>query len=242
MAEHYIFLHGLGLSNSIWEPLIKFAPKSIFAPNLPGHGKCSSPYLNFSAMWKFVENTISISEWGKSILILHSMSAALLPELEASDIRPAGIVLIEGNLIAEDAEWCLNISTKSDDIFEVWFNRFKLNSTMVLRSQLKKQHLESDLIHWAEGFLQVDSTALRQIAKDLLCRSESGASLLAISKLNLPMLYLRGDSSPDWDGGRNMLDRLGVPVINISNSGHYPMLDNPLMTWSAISSLKCRNI
>jgi pimeloyl-ACP methyl ester carboxylesterase len=236
MLKHYIFVHGLGLSGTIWEPLVAMVPCSALAPDLCGHGDGPRGRFDFLSMWRHIEDALPFESWKDSVLVLHSMSAAMLPELVASKILPAAVVLVEGNIISIDADWSRQISDLQLASYENYLCRLRCNHAMVLRSQLRNQHRNIDLVRWSDGFLKVDATALREIAKNLKTRSESGEISRALEQLHMPVCYLRGALSGNWDVGRDLLAQLNIPIFDIEASAHYPMLDNPTATWGAISS------
>lgn len=241
MAKCCIFLHGLGLSSVIWDPLIKILDGDLFALDLQGHGNATKGSYDFHSMWINIKNQIPENCWKNSILVLHSMSAALLPEIAKCSERPSELILIEGNLIDEDLEWSKKICSIPPEKFFIWFERLKRNAPLVLRTQLKTSHQYSDIEAWSKGFSMVDSIALQEIAKNLIATNKSDAIFLAIQKLGIPTYYLRGEYSPNWTKGINLLRSIGVPTLNIPNSGHYPMLDNPAEIRSIINNLRNSN-
>lgn len=227
MNKCCIFLHGLGLSSNIWEPVIRMLECETFAPDLMGHGNAPNGSYDFSSLWLELENTLPRNRLESSILVLHSMATGLLPEIARQNIRPSALILIEGNLISEDLEWSKKIYSMSSEDFEKWIIRFRQNAPTILRTKLKKNHPISDLIKWSEGFRMVDANALREIAKNLITVTKSNSISMAIQNLDIPTYYLRGELSKDWNDGYHLLNALSIPVIKIPNSAHYPMLDNP---------------
>jgi pimeloyl-ACP methyl ester carboxylesterase len=235
-SDRYLFVHGLGLSGSIWANLVQIITLPVHTPDLPGHGAGPRGQYDFGAMWTHIEQHIPHEEWLNTTLVLHSMSSGLLPELVASNTRPAALVLIEGNLTGADTKWSREISCQPREQFDQWFARIRKASTLVLRSQLIGSHDPQDLISWGAGFTEVETDALRQIAANLIERSESGAIARALATLDLPTIYLRGYESRGLDESCALLARLCIPVIKIPGAAHYPMIDNPRATWQAISS------
>jgi pimeloyl-ACP methyl ester carboxylesterase len=234
--RNYVFLHGLGLSHTIWSPLVPLVKGNMISPDLLGHGSSPIGGYSFESLWDFLRDELIPLDWDKTSLIMHSMSAALLPEVLNSKIRPRSICLIEGNLTGEDSHWSRQICQKSPAAYESWLARLRANSGMVLGMQLSTSHNKDDLVFWSSGFKQVDESALRQIAEQLVLRSKSGEILSAIKEIDSPTTYLRGAKSGSWTEGTLLLAKIGVPVIEIPNAGHYPMIDNPSATWESISS------
>ena len=232
---NFVFLHGLGLSNTIWIPLLPLVQGNVFCPDLLGHGNSPIGDYSFESIWQSIRDELGFLDWSKTTLIMHSMSSALLPEIVKSNISPKSIYLIEGNLIAEDSEWSRQICQKPEAVYAAWLLRLRANSATVLGMKLRSRHPKNDLILWSSGFKQVNGIALLQIAERLVLSSESGEITTAIGEIDSLTFYLRGSESTAWMEGEGILNRLGVPLIKIPGAGHYPMLDNPSATWAAIS-------
>lgn len=234
--ENFVFLHGLGLSNTIWTPLLQLVQGTVFCPNLLGHGDAPNGDYSFESIWKSIEAELGCLDWSKTALIMHSMSAALLPAILKSKVSPKSIYLIEGNLIADDADWSRQICKKPSSMYSTWLERLRVNSSTVLGMNLIGSHKKNDLLFWSSGFKDVKELALRQIAEQLVMISESGEIITAISAIDSLTFYLRGSESAPWSRGERLLNKLGVPLIKVAGASHYPMLDNPLATWEAISA------
>ncbi len=234
--ERYVCLHGLGLSNTIWEPLSRLTFNPMLTPNLPGHGGSTLKYCGFRGMWEFVRRLLPDKDWENATLLLHSMSGALLPELVRSGLRLNRLVLIEANLISGDATWSRQIAALSETNYHNYLTRLRNHSRAVIQSQLKSRHTDKDLALWAEGFELVDPCALRELSQDLVMLSDSGAALQALELIDCPVIYLRGALSGEWDTGYALLSKLQIPVVYIPRAGHYPMLDNAQETAEALAS------
>jgi len=245
-ANYYLLIHGLGLSCAVWKPLEAFANKRarIIAPDLPGHGKgprFESPCgYEFSLMWGYILFLLSrindVEKHENTILVLHSMAAGLLPEIADGKWRPKAIVLVEGNVIQADAGWSSRISEMEDAEYKNWIVRLRKNAIIIMRNQLRSVQAPDDVAMWAEGLRSVDDTALRVIAKSLVNRTRDGHNMRALSAIDVPSVYLRGELSDPWLDGHRQLESIGVPVVVIPASAHYPMIDNPLAVWNEINS------
>ncbi|MDA9319342.1 alpha/beta hydrolase [Candidatus Thioglobus sp.] len=234
--DNFVFLHGLGLSNTIWKPILPYVKGNFVCPDFLGHGNSPNGIYSFESLWKFLREDLITLDWSSTTLIMHSMSSALLPEILKSKVRPKSIFLIEGNLIEEDSLWSQQICQKSTDEFKSWILKLRANSDLILKMQLKNIHKKNDIATWSSGFKQVKEEALIQIAKQLVSRSKSQEIVSALIEIGSPTIYLRGSESNPWAQGEYMLKNIGVPVIKIPNAGHFPMLDNPYATWESIST------
>jgi pimeloyl-ACP methyl ester carboxylesterase len=237
MDKRFFFVHGLGLSGSIWNHLAPLASEAeILIPDLPGHGLGPRGCYDFSEIWSYLEDHLSTDDWAQTIIVLHSMASALLPEINLSNTRPKAIVLVEGNLTQSDAKWSEQIIRRSENDYQKWFKIFSQSASTVLRTQLKTRQDEKDLIQFSEGFSLVDPSALRKIAAQTFSRSINGEIVNALKKIKVPTYYLLGELSEQLDK-RALISEFNISIIVIPGSGHYPMIDNPLATWDAISSL-----
>jgi pimeloyl-ACP methyl ester carboxylesterase len=165
------------------------------------------------------------------------MSSCLLPDLVASSVRPAALVLIESNLIAADATWSREIARHSEEEFPLWLDRIRKASMLIMQGQLTGEHQMDELMHWSSGFREVDPHALRVIATNVIKRSDSYLISESLASLSLPTIYLTGDKSTGLNFSHDLLASLGIPIIEIPNAAHYPMIDNPKDTWHHISLL-----
>ena len=231
--KNFVFLHGLGLSNTIWTPLLHLVRGNVFCPNLLGHGDAPTGDYSFESIWENIMAELSFLDWSKTVLIMHSMSSALLPEVLKSKISPYSIYLIEGNL-RDDAEWSSQICKKPHNSYLEWLKRLRANSSIVLGMNLVGSHKSNDLLFWSSGFRDVKEMALRQIAQQLVLISETEKITTAITEIDSDIFYMRGSESAAWHEGEQLLKKLGVPLIKIPFASHYPMLDNPSATLDAI--------
>lgn len=237
--KYYVLVHGLGLSKTVWTKLQGVATSNILiACDVPGHGEGHRlKYYDFGSLWKVVHEVLSPSQWRHAVIVLHSMSSAFLPEINLSKIPPMGIILIEGNISAEDSEWSRYIANLTEENYHNWFNRMIKIAPYILREQLKTHQIRNDLIHFSKGFTQVDKIALKEIANQTYLRSSNGEIIRAIKNLKVPIKYLRGEKSTSRSESSKILDNFQIPIINIPRSGHYPMIDNPHATWEVILNL-----
>jgi len=222
----FIFVHGLGLSCTIWEPLKNLLNLYHITPDLLGHGKSPRGY-SFASLWSHLKASLHPDDWKNSVLILHSMSSALLPEIIADKTSISAIVLIEGNIIKADAKWSFELSSMSNAVYKEYLTRIRKNSSLILRRQLYGNYDTKQLDHWSKGFTEVDDISLREIATNLFKRCASGEIIDALKSCDFPVCYLRGGLSEPWAEGRKLLTDLKVPIIDVEKSAHYPMIDNP---------------
>lgn len=228
-----LFVHGLGLSGVVWEPLHTLIEGFDWAaPDLPGHGRESPCYragqFDATAFWSrcFAED-----DW--NCVVVHSAASALLPELLGGPWSPHSVVLLEGNLLREDAEWSESLVKKDAADYDAWLVRFRRSANVALRMGLQRQACASEVDRWASGFRRVSGAALLDFAKLAATRTQNGMITESLQTWGGPVLYLRGAFSPLWSGWSRLAEA-GIGHGVIDGAGHHLMLDAPAPTWTAI--------
>lgn len=224
----FLLVHGLGLSTNIWSRLIPFLDGEVIAVDLPGHGDSDSTDFSWNGLWMTIVDAVRSREWSETTLVMHSFSACLLPEIISAGVRPAKIILVEGILHPADALWSNELTFLDDTQFDSWLIRFRSVSEMALRSQLISRHNRKDIQLWSDAFKKVNGEALRVMATNLRNRLGSYDILNTTESLRSLILYLRGGRSRLSLSGRTFLESNSILVREIPDSGHFPMIDNPL--------------
>lgn len=224
----FLLVHGLGLSSNIWSRLIPLLDGEVIAVDLPGHGESDGADFSWNGLWMTIVDAVRSREWSETTLVMHSFSACLLPEIISAGARPAKIILVEGILHPADAIWSNELTFLDDTQFDSWLIRFRSVSEMALRSQLISRHNRKDIQLWSDAFKKVNGEALRVMATNLRNRLGSYDILNTTESLRSPILYLRGGRSRLSLSGRTFLESNSIFVREIPDSGHFPMIDNPL--------------
>ena len=222
-----ILIHGLGLTSNIWSPLTSILDKKSITYSLPGHGNCSFSDFSWSGILKNLKGKLKHKTENSFTLVLHSFAGAILPEIVSSDLKIKKIIFIESVLHIDDAVWTRELSEMSVERYNDWLLKFRSVSEITLRSQLIKKQSKKNILSWSEGFRITNGVAIYTMALNLtkrLLTDEIGNSL---KEASFPMLYLRGSKSRLSLTGKKFVESCGITVINLSESGHFPMLDNP---------------
>ena len=224
----FLLVHGLGLSSNIWSSIIPLLDEEVITVDLPGHGESAATDFSWSGLWETIANALAGREWSETTLVLHSFSACLLPEIISSGVRPEKIILIEGILHLTDALWSNEITFFDDAQFNSWLIRFRSVSEIALRAQLFSWQHKKDIQLWSDAFKQVNSEALRVIAKNIRNRLGSDVILNALKSLSGLIVYLRGGRSRLSLVGRAFLESNSIVIKEIAGTGHFAMIDNPI--------------
>ena len=223
--KRYLLVHGLGLSADIWSHLSPLLDGEVIAKDLPGHGASRSQAYDWIDLWAEISSPVLQEQWGQTVLVLHSFTAALIPEIVFSGIRPAHVVLLEGILHSKDAHWSNDIALMNDDEFQRWLNRFRSVSEMALKSQLVSKQTKNDIGIWSEAFKKVQGNALKEMASNLKNRLSSDALSIAFAKSDFPITYIKGEKSR-VSLPRDLLRLAGGHHQAFEDCGHFPMIDS----------------
>ena len=200
----------------------------VFAIDLPGHGGSVVTTDEWDGIWTTIFRQLSHEQWNETTLVLHSFSAALLPEIVACSVKPKEVILLEGILYPDDAVWTSELNLIDEARFSNWLARFRSVATMTLKSQLVNKHSAKDIEGWSTGFISVRGDALRIMAYNLLRRLKSQEISNALGTVSFPLTFIRGKRSRLSEVGRSFITTHSVDVIEIAGSGHFPMIDNPI--------------
>jgi pimeloyl-ACP methyl ester carboxylesterase len=224
-VRRYLLVHGLGLSADIWSQLSALLHGEVIARDLPGHGASRSQAYEWIDLWAEISSPVLQEQWGQTVLVLHSFTAALIPEIVFSGIRPAHVVLLEGILHSEDAHWSNEIALMNDVEYQRWLNRFRSVSEMALKSQLVSKQTKNDICIWSEAFKIVQGDALKQMASNLKNRLSGDSIYAAFSKSDFQVTYFNGEKSGvSFPHGLLRLANSNHQILE--DCGHFPMIDS----------------
>ena len=223
--KRYLLVHGLGLSADIWSHLSPLLDGEVIARDLPGHGASRSQAYGWIDLWTEISSPVRRDQWAETVLVLHSFTAALVPEIVSSGIRPAHVVLLEGILHSKDAYWSNDISLMNHGEYQSWLNRFRSVSEMALKSQLVSKQSKKDIGIWSEAFRKVQGNALKEMASNLKNRLASDALSIAFAKSDFPITYIKGEKSR-VSLPRDLLRLAGGHHQVFEDCGHFPMIDS----------------
>ena len=207
--------------------MIPLLDGEVITVDLPGHGSSTSNDYSWAGIWATIMNCMERRSWWDTVLVLHSFTASLLPEIVSSGVRPKKIVLVEGIIHSDDAILANNLSAMDLDFFNQWFVRFRSVSRMALKSQLISKHSDNKIDEWSNSFKVVRGMALRIMAINLKKRLDTDGITNAFTSSSIPIVYIRGEFSRLSLTGKYFLQQNNVEIRVISKSAHFPMIDNP---------------
>jgi pimeloyl-ACP methyl ester carboxylesterase len=227
--ELILFIHGLGCTKESFYHAFA-APEleklSLLAPDLVGFGDSSRPdgfscrMEDHAAVLSTLINTIGADAVH---IAAHSMGGAvgLLLAEQLGEIV-SSFVSVEGNLVGED---CGLLSRRTAGVS---YPEFRSRVFDEIKSIVGGSSNE-DVRHWLE---KSDPLAFYRSAVSLVKWSDSGALLPKFEAFQERALFIYGEQS---DGIFETERLRAVRRIEIPESGHFSMLDNPGEFYKAIA-------
>lgn len=229
MSEIYCF-HGLGASKNSFRAISNFlsASHEVCAIDFCGFGsrtlqKFSGDPIDFSTSEIFDQ----LKNKNDLIFIAHSMgSATALGIANKIPKRLKAVIIIEGNLIAEDCGY-LSRQIAQENNKKALLN---LKANLVREMSVSRYEGWRD---WAKDIMNVMPETLRLYSQSLVKKSDSGELLDIFKNLDCKKLYIYGDEYIKHP----VIDKLaGIKVSYIEGAGHFVMTDKPEECFKAISS------
>lgn len=212
------FVHGLGCSKENFSAVYDnplYREKSLLAHDLAGFGNSCKPE-NFSYSMEdqaaICSQIIKRFRFERLHLVAHSMGCAVSLFMPDSELRQVkSFANLEGNLTGDD---CF-ISRKISE------NRFLTFKTELYPALLSSM---SGTAGQYESILKSSENAFYKSCLSLVKWSDSGDLLKIFLNLHCRRAYFHGERNTvtkSWRLSHN------IPLIEIKNSGHFMMLDNP---------------
>lgn len=216
-----VFIHGLGCSkevfHDVWEMPV-FEPYKLVTFDLLGFGDSSKPSdfpYRLEDHAEICKLFIEELDLDRVHLVGHSMGGAIgLILIDEIPSRFSSFLNLEGNLIAEDCFFSREVRSQS-------LQEFERSGYEKLISAINA-HLEHRLLR--EFLLKSDPRAFYKSSESLVSWSDSGELLEKFNDLSIRKAYVFGEANRGIPVIRLLK---GVSAIEIPNSGHFMMLDNP---------------
>ncbi|MFX0182591.1 MAG: alpha/beta fold hydrolase [Candidatus Hodarchaeota archaeon] len=240
-----LFIHGLG-ENKDWFPhqyesysLKKF---SWIVPDLIGYGESAKPKSKKAyQMDEQARNLVQLLVQEKIkkqslVIIAHSLGGPIaislieqLSLLNDPEIKPLGLIYLEGNLDKNDAFFSSQIAKYSFDDYEQEFEG-------MLKDILEKPE------DYPEGYYEkarnTGSFPLWATSVDVVLVSESNELLPRLQKhLDFPAYFVFGEKNKNRFPSETLIKNNELPLIYIPNCGHFMHLENPETFWKIITKL-----
>lgn len=237
-----VLIHGLFGSLSDPEILSKFDRFDVHAPDLIGYGKFSreeTSGIDLLAQAEHVAQYISDAGIERAHLVGHSVGGAIAVLLaEHFPKKVSSLTSVEGNLTIKDAFWSAKLAAmRIAEVEEIVGGYRRAPNEWIVGAGVPITEWTSRLAtSWL--FNQPASTIKAQ-AKAVVAATEKSSYLEQLSHLissGLPVNLIAGSKSvegwdvPDW------LTRTCTMRINIADTGHLMMAENPAQFASAVQT------
>jgi pimeloyl-ACP methyl ester carboxylesterase len=242
--EVILFLHGLGLNKESALELF-FSPAlqkyGLLAPDLPGHGKSARLGIDSSYTFESIAKQIVIFLNDLNLtechLLVHSISSYLIPYLLGSRIKVKSIMMLEGNVSSEDAEWSKLMATMTEDELVAYTLKLKKTAKFVFKSQLLNQHSPMHIAAYASGFSDVDPRALKDMSLDASNLLDSELLIETLKSREHQCIYFRGVDNCNFESTSAILGDIDAQQIFVDDAAHYPHIDQPIVIAESIDAL-----
>ena len=212
------FVHGLACSGDsfreAWDAA-ELAQASLLAPDLPGFGNTQAPEgfsYTMADHARVCDALVAAHPAERLHIVAHSMGGAVALSLPAETLRRASsVVLVEGNLVAEDC-------VLSRRAVKVPLERFSKQYFPMMKLQSERD--DGDFTDLS----RTTPEAVYRSAESLVERSDSGDLLRALAALDCRRAYVHGANSGN-PAACNPID--GVTVEPVEGCGHFPMNERP---------------
>jgi len=198
--------------------------RGLLALDLPGFGNSAkSDATGIEDQVAACRAVMSETGFEGGWLVAHSMASSAAARLGDG---MAGVILLEGNLVAEDLEfsdWILGIP---EDEFEAEFARLQATAEMNLR--FKTRIADPALRRrYAETWRQCRPSTVRGVAAEINADTRAGTQIRLLAGRHRPVWLYSGDQRPAAS-----VDHFRVRTIPAA--GHFLMFDNPDAVYAAI--------
>ena len=236
----YIMIHGLGGSKKLFEDAFQHNSNygwGVLTIDLLGFGESEKNKKAIAYSLKnqssYILDAINFLEIGEHYFVTHSMANALLPYFLEKNKETIGVVMLEGNLIKDDAQWSKKITEFTDYEFLKHVSNLKNHASKILSMQLHNNLGETKINYYSEGFQVMDPEAFRIIANETYQITYSNRITEHLKKYQGLKSYWRGSKSESWNG-KNLIKETRSQYNILENSLHYLMLDNPKELYCSI--------
>lgn len=225
------FIHGLGCAKEVFDhiwDIPEFRDFSVLCFDLPGFGD-SSKNENFSYKMsdqaEICRTLLDNFNFNKIHIAAHSMGGAVgLLLYDSVKSRLGSFNNIEGNLFPSDCMISRKISKSS---YKENHNDFFHKRDVLLDKKM------NSMLLWAGWIKKSSPLAMKRSSADLVSTTDSLILLKKFKAIDCPRCYIYGEKNRDTIPLEMIKE---IPLIPISKSGHFPMIDNPQEFYSKLFS------
>ena len=232
-----VFLHGLCGGAVHFDAAFEAAElrgRGLVAVDLPGFGESRGEgqievglnaqrdacFAVFAALGKEV----------RPALVAHSMAGSVASQLLDAI---SALVLLEGNVVAENLEYSDRILSTPAYDFESDYARMSKSAEMMMRLQTAVTDVTRRK-RYAATYQSCSAETVRRVAEEVNVDARSGAILRRLTAWGRRFCYYVGSES-NFDASVIAAQGLDVVVRRIPGARHFLMLDNPSETYAAVA-------
>ncbi len=208
---------------------------ALLAIDLPGFGYSDKVEpTTIQTVAEAVKGMIDDQKFDKKPwLVAHSLSGSVAARILDDVI---GVSLIEGNILEDHLRFSDDVIAHDRAAYGGIFSRLEKNALVALRFQTQPRDRES-LKRYAATYAQCTADTVWDIAKDSNEDIRAHTTRALFADWRGPLYCLFGSEGSYGETIHDVQEALSCAVLReISNSGHFPMIDNPEETYAAIAA------
>ncbi|HLL23136.1 MAG TPA: alpha/beta hydrolase [Kofleriaceae bacterium] len=215
-----VWIHGLGEQSASFDATVARLPGyQHVLVDLPGYGRSPWPEQPPS----LVDTVARLISWiGEDAPVLagHSLGG-VFAQLVAEHIPVAGVIDIDGNLTRGDCTFSAQASAYRADAFSA-------HGFDELRDDVYKRGIADPALRGYYAAMRAASPAVfHRHATELVELSSTETLVARLAALRVPVLYIAGVPGGICERSQQLLTAHRVRWVDISESGHWPFIDQP---------------
>jgi len=238
--ESIVFIHGLGASKGNFLEAFKrrkLQSYTMLAADLVGFGDSDKP-ANFSYKMedqaRILRGVIDLLGLNRFHLVAHSMGGII--GIELGEMIPHSVcsfINAEGNITAEDCTMSKQIADMNEKYFALkGFEQLKHSI-----AEESERNQDKALREYLNSLSKATPKSLYKSSISTVRESNFGDLLARFTQLPFYKCYIYGERNKDVFPAEKMLEKKGIPLFYISNSGHSMMKENPDEFYNLILSI-----
>lgn len=226
-GRELVWIHGLGEQSASFDRVVALLPGfQHVLVDLPGYGR--APWPEEAPALEAVADLLA--RWigdRRPILAGHSQGGVLAQWI-AERAPVAAVIDIDGNLSRGDC-------TLSARAAAYALPDFVAHGFDAIRDDIYKRGIASEAMRGYYAALRAACPeVLHRHARELVAVSSTETLVARLAALTVPVLFIAGVPEGICERSRALLDAHGVHWIAIEPSGHWPFVDQPQATATAI--------
>jgi pimeloyl-ACP methyl ester carboxylesterase len=208
---------------------------SLLAIDLPGYGDSTPiPSWDISVVGEMVKSVMECFFDQKPWMITHSVSSSVAVLLLQ---YLSGVIFLEGNLLSKHLDFSDKILKSKKNEYIKEYKRIQCMAPMVLKYQTFIQ--DSNLLdYYANTYISCSADTVWNTADKCNQDVKNGEPIRRLKEWSGSMHCVYGKYSKYKDTISEIKNFLpDMRLHSVEESGHFPMIDNPVATWLIVANI-----